>query len=132
MTNTDFNNEVNITKAIVINNGSSDTIIGKMIITTWEERERRLTYPTQDSIVFTIKYFKFNYVEGTTYRIANKLKNFRTKTTCGNKNKLGPNLVNVKEKWNMNTKRVGYIALTAIIVKQFVADNVEGYLNTDE
>ena len=48
-----------------------------------------------------IIYFKLNYVEGTTYRVAIKLNKFEIKTTCVNMNNLRATLTNIKKDINV-------------------------------
>lgn len=86
MVNSDFNNEMAHIKTTSINNGYTSLFVDRMITKKWKETVKKLSYTTSNSIAPTTKYFKVNYGEGRTFRIANKLRKYKMRTNCINKN----------------------------------------------
>ena len=95
-TNIDFHKEVSN-----VNNRYSATLLIKWL---WRNTKMQWEDPIQESIASMYKYFRLNYLEERTYRMASKLRKFRIKATSMNNNNLGTNLGNVKEKSDMNTR----------------------------
>ena len=104
LNNNDFKNELTNIKTITINNGYSGAILDKVITKKRKDTVKRLICSIPNSIASTAKYLKLNYVEGTIFKIANKVNKFGIKTHCLNKNNLGNDLINVKGNGEINTK----------------------------
>ena len=97
LSKTNYNTELDKIHSIATNNGYPPSMIDRMIHRKRRDIILKSIYPTPSENPNN-KFYKLNYVKGTSNKIINILKKYNIRTTCINSNNIGKILTNSKDK----------------------------------